>query len=86
MTFPQSKYLNNVFSNPSFVAHSKWPSDEENAWENDLCRKFVPPRADVLGVADEEGPFAMILDVEVVVDTAMENNILIKMFLRLILA
>jgi hypothetical protein len=61
-----------VFADPAFVTHSEGPADEKYAGEDYLSRKFFPPGADVLGVADEEGPFAMILDVKVVVN-AVKN-------------
>ena len=69
-----------MFANSSLVAHSERPSDEEDTWEDNLCWKFIPPRADVLGVADEEGPLAMIFDVEVVVDAVLKSNDNLRFF------
>jgi hypothetical protein len=68
-SLPHRQYLNNVFANTTLVAHPEGPANEEDTRENNLGRKFIPPWADVLGVADEEGPLAMVFNVEIVVDT-----------------
>lgn len=57
-----------MFGNLSRVTHSERPTEEEEAREDDSSRAVVPPRADIVGVADEEGPLPMVLDVKVVVD------------------
>ena len=66
--------LDLVLADPTFVAHPERPPYEEDAGEDDLSRKFVPPGVDVLGVADEEGPLAMVFDVKVVVNTLEEKS------------
>ena len=63
-----------VFANSSLVTHSKWPAYQEDAGQGNLCRQLVPPGRDVLRTADEEGPFPVIFNVEVVVNAERKNN------------
>lgn len=56
----------------SVVAHPHGPPEQDTATEEELGKAGVPPRRDVLLVADKEGPLAVVLDVEVVVNVYLD--------------
>jgi hypothetical protein len=65
-----------MFSNSAFVTHSERPSNEKDTRESNFCWKFIPPRTYVLRIANEKGPFPVVLHMEVVVDAEKHKKML----------
>ena len=57
-----------VLGNAPPISQSERPSEQKEATERDLCGVLVPPGCDVSLVAYKEGPFTVVLHVEVIVD------------------
>ena len=57
-----------VLGNAPPISQPKRPTEEKEATERDLGGVLVPPGCDVSLVAYKEGPFTVVLHVEVIVD------------------
>ena len=58
-----------MFGNSTIIGHSERPSKEKDVTERDLGSIFIPPGSDKVLFANEKGPFSVVFDMEVIIDS-----------------